>query len=363
MYMLLLLIFLPVILITVMTPYVTRKTESFGVTIPYGVYKHPEVIFFRKTYAWQTGFTGIILVIFLAVCAKFVSEESWALVFTIGLFLYFIFSFIVYLRFHVKMKELKKKEKWHEKQKEVLVIDMDFYHKKLTYSNGWFAIPLAITVFNFFWTWFNYDRFPEMLPMQYSFDGHVTTWAVKSPGTLLAFPLTQLFLTGLFLLSNTIIRRSKQQIDPEHPEQSVSQNIIFRRRWSLFTIISGTLVVSLFLVPQITFIYPVKPIFLFVIVFGITAAIIFGALAIAVTTGQGGSRIKTALDKNGRVMNRDDDQYWKLGIFYFNPDDPAVWVEKRFGVGWTCNFARPASWLFLTAVLLIPVLIAFFTYK
>lgn len=36
---------------------------------------------------------------------------------------------------------------------------------------------------------------------------------------------------------------------------------------------------------------------------------------------------------------------WKAGIVYYAPDDPAVLVEKRFGWGWTVNFARPAAWL------------------
>jgi uncharacterized membrane protein len=35
---------------------------------------------------------------------------------------------------------------------------------------------------------------------------------------------------------------------------------------------------------------------------------------------------------------------WKLGIFYFNPADPAVFVLQRFGIGYTFNFASRWSW-------------------
>jgi uncharacterized membrane protein len=49
------------------------------------------------------------------------------------------------------------------------------------------------------------------------------------------------------------------------------------------------------------------------------------------------------------------DRYWKAGIFYVNPGDPAVFVEKRFGIGYTVNFGRPAAWVILGAVLLIPL--------
>jgi uncharacterized membrane protein len=35
---------------------------------------------------------------------------------------------------------------------------------------------------------------------------------------------------------------------------------------------------------------------------------------------------------------------FRAGLFYVNPQDPRLWVEKRVGVGWTLNFARPAAY-------------------
>ena len=49
--------------------------------------------------------------------------------------------------------------------------------------------------------------------------------------------------------------------------------------------------------------------------------------------------------------DRSPDSAWKLGLFYFNRDDPALWLEKRFGVGYTLNFGRPAAWVIIGAVL------------
>lgn len=37
--------------------------------------------------------------------------------------------------------------------------------------------------------------------------------------------------------------------------------------------------------------------------------------------------------KGGNIIDRDDDQYWKLGMFYFNKNDSTLFLEKRFGVG------------------------------
>jgi uncharacterized membrane protein len=49
------------------------------------------------------------------------------------------------------------------------------------------------------------------------------------------------------------------------------------------------------------------------------------------------------------------DACWKLGLVYFNPDDPALFVEKRIGIGYTINFARGAAWVVLALTLLLPL--------
>jgi uncharacterized membrane protein len=48
---------------------------------------------------------------------------------------------------------------------------------------------------------------------------------------------------------------------------------------------------------------------------------------------------------------RDDERYWYGGLLYSNPDDPALFVEKRYGLGWTLNFGHPQAKLFLIGVL------------
>ena len=43
---------------------------------------------------------------------------------------------------------------------------------------------------------------------------------------------------------------------------------------------------------------------------------------------------------------------YKWGVFYFNPDDPRLFVPKRIiGTGWTLNFANPYSYLIITGII------------
>jgi uncharacterized membrane protein len=49
------------------------------------------------------------------------------------------------------------------------------------------------------------------------------------------------------------------------------------------------------------------------------------------------------------------DRNWIGGLFYFNPDDSALFVEKRIGIGFELNFGNPGAWVFLGFLVLIPV--------
>ncbi len=40
-------------------------------------------------------------------------------------------------------------------------------------------------------------------------------------------------------------------------------------------------------------------------------------------------------------------------IFYWNPKDKRILVPKRYGVGWTVNFANPFSILVLVGIMVV----------
>jgi len=51
------------------------------------------------------------------------------------------------------------------------------------------------------------------------------------------------------------------------------------------------------------------------------------------------------------------DESWKLGQFYFNPQDPALLVERRCGLGYSPNFARPLACMATAVYFLLPVIV------
>lgn len=354
-------IFIPVIIPTVFIPYWTRKTESFGVSIPEGIYHTAAVKKLRKQYA---AITTIVAVLFLALLLFFSIDATEV---TMGILLpgfilgYLAIGFIIYFFFHSKMKKLKQGSDWKTDKEERLFVSMSFHREKLTYSNLWFLFSFLLAIIVIFFTFNNYHLIPEQIPMQYSFSGEVTNWAEKSYRSVLLFPVMILYMTLLFIFINTVIARAKLQIDSANPEISLKQNVTFRRRWSLFMIITGTALNLLFAFNTFTLFYDVNPTVLTIVIISFTLLIIGGAIYLSITTGQGGSRVKHGtVTHNGKAVNRDDDKYWKLGVFYFNPGDPALFLEKRFGVGWTINLGRPLAIfifiLIIASAIILPII-------
>lgn len=46
-----------------------------------------------------------------------------------------------------------------------------------------------------------------------------------------------------------------------------------------------------------------------------------------------------------------DDNNWKWGLFYYNPNDPKLMVPKRFGIGWTFNFGHTMAYVIMGLIL------------
>ena len=58
-----------------------------------------------------------------------------------------------------------------------------------------------------------------------------------------------------------------------------------------------------------------------------------------------------------------DPRNWKMGIFYFNPDDPRSFVPKQVGgLGWTMNFARPNSIILAGGILTFIIISVVYTF-
>jgi hypothetical protein len=45
------------------------------------------------------------------------------------------------------------------------------------------------------------------------------------------------------------------------------------------------------------------------------------------------------------AVERGGDEFWRWGLFYYNPADPTLFIQHRSGPGYTVNFAKGMAWV------------------
>jgi uncharacterized membrane protein len=72
--------------------------------------------------------------------------------------------------------------------------------------------------------------------------------------------------------------------------------------------------------------------------------------------------MKQKLDKGILFSMNNNPNNWR-GMFYINPNDPRIIVQKRVpSMGWTLNFGKPISYILITGFVLA-VIASIFIFK
>lgn len=352
-----------ILFIGYITPSLTRKELYFGVRIPNDHLDDEELKKFKtqynKNFALSCGVYSILLIIIL-----FFTQNPF--IYTGGFLGLTLLSFLNFYYIRNKVLNFKKLNNWTESKNQVVVVDTSFRtskDKRIVVSPWWFIIPAIIAIVNAIVALSLYDTLPDRIPTHWNIKGMADAWEEKSIASILQLPVMQMFITGVMYFSYKMAERSKQQISSRNPELSKEQNRLFRLRWSGYTVVLNITMVILFTIINFTSLNILKissktMIAIMLVLIGISLA---GSIFMSLWTGQGGSRIKIKDENNNKenYNDREDDDHWKLGVFYFNPDDPALFIEKRFGVGWTINFGRPIAVIIFAVIILGAFLIPF----
>ncbi|MDR0268571.1 hypothetical protein [Paenibacillus sp.] len=154
-------------------------------------------------------------------------------------------SAFINLAYYLKMKKVKASLPPTSLKSGQIVIDTKFRSRKMTISSKWFVLHISVMLISALLAFVYYDSFPAELKMKFDWHDEVTRTAAKSLWMVLGPNLIQLVMIALFMFINRSILSSKQQINPDHPEQSIQRNTVFRLRWSLFNTVAAMMLVLL----------------------------------------------------------------------------------------------------------------------
>ena len=333
-----------VVIATAFTPYFIRRNICFGISIPECEYHNPRIKSLRRNYSISCLAIGLIMGIGSTACYIWMSAENTMWIELGGLFLYLAVSILIYFLMRSEIKAIKQASDWEIDTKTVAEISEK---SDKTIYTAWYLLYLAVIAITIFAAVLKYPSLPQQIPMHYNIAGEVDRYAAKSIGTFAVMPLIQLLIGLLFVGINLGIGMSKRQ-------RNFKRTRAFRSIMSISLFAIGFMVMLMFTCVQLSMLSILNEKLMMFLPFAFLVATFVICIYLAVKVGQGGSRLKT---KDDTPVNKvDDDRYWIGGFLYCNKNDPSLFVEKRFGMGYTLNFGNPKS-LIAMVVLVVFILV------
>ncbi|WP_251230925.1 DUF1648 domain-containing protein [Adlercreutzia aquisgranensis] len=338
-------------LLVALTPYLMPKRECFAVTVPDAASSDPYLKGLKRRYLlWTVALAVVALAASTATYLAF-GIGGYIAVFTVGLMALCVASFGLMLYFRAKVRAYKQQMGWTatEQAHVALVGDEPMPH---AISMKWDLLFLAIAGITAVAAVICYPSMPDRIPMQYDFNGQVSTWADKSWATA-AFPvLFVLFVGAVMAVSHWGIVHSKKASDPAAPVATAWAYGMFARAQSILMVALGVMVGLLGPFMELSFAGTFTLQQLVIPIMAVALIAVVASIAVGVVYGQNGARLIARVQRNAPLAS-DDDEHWKAGVFYVNRNDPSLFLPERFGIGWTMNWGRAGAWVIVGMLVLV----------
>jgi len=192
----------------------------------------------------------------------------------------------------------------------------------------------------------NYADLPDRVPTHFGASGKPDAWKAKSFWTVMLLPMMT-FVMGVGMGGITILIASAKRAI-RFPQTRVSAEAQQRFRQAVTRFIGGMAVLLTCMLAAMsigviqTGLGRAGGLSWIVMVLSVGMAVfaLGGVLYIALRYGQGGARLEREAGNAPLTNGLADNRHWVLGTFYVNRDDPSIFVERRFGFGYTINFGN-----------------------
>lgn len=338
------------------TPWFMKKGECFAVTIPESEHADERFISFRKRYAMAVLSVTLVCTVALSVVSSVAlgkmgsavdaasSNAILSAAIVAAATVPLVVSFALMLHYRKRVESVKREEGWKAERDEAVAL-IGFEEAPTPPSLAWGVVYVPIALITLAIGLALYPSAPDLVPTHFDFAGNVNQWTPKGPA-LIAFPLLfEVFMAACFIFSHWMTIRSKKDIDPARPAISAYAYGAFACAECILLLVGGSVLTAVLGIVMTLMMTEVLSLFVTMALIIVVTVIFVGAtIAVSVVYGQSGSRLVKRLEENGDII-ADNDTHWKAGIFYWNKDDASLILPKRFGVGWTMNWARPATWV------------------
>jgi len=334
-------------------PLITRRGLLFGIYVGEEQWEGEEAR--RITRGWYLRMAAALVLSLLVGTVLATAVPAAPVLAALSVFVFLAASLVCYLRAYFQARALAGTTTVSSAAAP-LIVD----------TPGSLALPVAALIVGLIggvvavgYAWVHYPDLPARVPTHFGLSGAPDAWSPKSFASVMILPLGTLFMGVLLGVVACLTARAKRAIRREDGGVSIQAQIRFRQAMASFlsgTAILVTLMMGLMSVASIRTglgLASGMPPALIAVTIAMVVYAIGGCIYIAVRYGQGGARLERRTGTAALTNGLADNERWILGAFYVNRDDPSIFVEKRFGLGYTINLGNPKAMAFILVFLAI----------
>lgn len=358
---------------SILNMFLSSEDLLFGIRIPSQKQLTPEVQKIRK--GFLVGMAGITIIMLILAYMQFRLYPQWSLMFAINspLIIVLVFLFIYFFSWR-RAKELKEKDNWMITEKGYSHSPVSNWEAKVSKLAVLVNIPtLVIIIVLSILTLSLYHQLPAFTPVHFGPNNVPDGWVDKSYWSVFMIPLILFIVWLIMVFSSYLIVKQRITVDKKDPILSFAQQLVYKQQMLISYGFLSTIVTILIMPLDLIVLDLISPssfgVYYDKAFFVVLFIAVLPMLVVHFRSGDRGRKLKlspetleytkcliqTPLDTEEGDVELDDDHYWKMGLFYYNPTDPSSIIGNRFGVGISFNFAR--GWVKIITVIGLVVFI------
>jgi uncharacterized membrane protein len=340
--------------LSLIIPAAARRDILFGVTSPPNTRSTPEGRRIARTYT--IGVIALTLLGAATVLAVwYFQPPAWQfLLIAVGSGAMALLSslpfLVAYFQAHA-LAERARAQGWRPQESAPPVAEL----RPRRYSDyipwWWELLPLALIGATIAYLAYTYPAAPDPFPTHFDINGNPNAYSPKSIGAYFLIVFVQIFVWALITVLTYLIVRAKSL---PGREESGFKRIVLRFLFAVKALAVGFMGV----VGAATAYAAVKatplPGWFLIVTIGYIVVIFALIIVLTLRASTRSARLQPA---GASTTDRMDDNHWFLGSIYVNRDDPSIFVERRFGIGWTINFGSVGGLLTMGALLAVAIVL------
>lgn len=329
----------------------------FGIRIPAEYENNPKLLEIEKHYKFNYLVCSVFAMI-IAILLSGLMSDSLAI--TLAVFLELFALLIPYIVANKKVKKLKNSVNWAKLSSKKVFIDIPSKSEVNYFSRYLYIIPFALSILGLILVLININHLPARVPIHFGVNGADTFVDGTSSSAkikIIEFAvLSPLMVAFMYALDMKKLRASRK-LNGGKVVDLKARAAAYNKTTAFFIFITSSIVSILCFYTVLVMIGLLDASNVFMMSITILLFIVIGVfIYIFVRLG---SRKNSPIKNDDSVsLNKDninntsediyidDDNKYKFGMFYYDKNDPKLFVEKRMGIGYTINHAKWQAWLF-----------------